>query len=98
MTRVRCGRIKFGKLDFPQTLHDRVFNPKPKVTQQMFLRGTTWRKGKTREGGETWIEVCDFCGANCGQCGLTERLGNFNRPEGGSVFDAVVAQAKNQGM
>jgi hypothetical protein len=23
-----------------------------------------------------WIEVCDFCGGNCGQCGITGRVGN----------------------
>jgi hypothetical protein len=23
-----------------------------------------------------WREVCDFCRGNCGQCGLTSRIGN----------------------
>lgn len=25
---------------------------------------------------DKWIEVCDTCGGNCGQCGITGRVGN----------------------
>jgi hypothetical protein len=44
----------------------------PPRTFEMKQRGTTW--ARTVDGG--WREVCDTCGGNCGQCGMTERLGN----------------------
>jgi hypothetical protein len=45
----------------------------PPLTIEMKQRGTVW--GRTVDGG--WREVCDTCGGNCGQCGMTERLGNM---------------------
>lgn len=27
-------------------------------------------------GEDGWREVCSFCGGNCGQCGITGRVGN----------------------
>lgn len=44
----------------------------PPRTCQMEMRGTVW--ARTVDGG--WREICDTCGGNCGQCGMTERLGN----------------------
>lgn len=81
------------KLRYPQTLHDMVFNPKPKQTKEMDQRGTTWRKAKNDKGQEQWVEVCDFCGANCGQCGMTARLGNFSGP-GSQIMDQLVEQVR----
>lgn len=43
----------------------------PPVTHEMAMRGTGW----TRRDG-VWCEYCTTCGGNCGQCGMTERLGN----------------------
>jgi hypothetical protein len=45
----------------------------PPRSIEMVNRGTVW--GRTVDGG--WREVCDTCGGNCGQCGMTERLGNM---------------------
>lgn len=53
----------------------------PVRTHEMRSRGTIW--AKTATGG--WREVCDFCGGNCGQCGMTERLGNP-----GFSFDRII--------
>ena len=44
----------------------------PVVTEDMRLNGLVW----ARTTADEWIEICDFCGGNCGQCGLTSRLGN----------------------
>lgn len=50
-----------------------LFKPKfPPVTDEMSCRGLTW--ARTTDG--KFIEVCDFCGGNCGQCGITSRVGN----------------------
>lgn len=43
----------------------------PPRTIEMVQRGTVWAKA-----ADGWREVCDTCGGNCGQCGMTERLGN----------------------
>lgn len=43
----------------------------PAVTDDMKSRGLTWA---FIDGN--WAQVCDFCGGNCGQCGLTGRIGN----------------------
>lgn len=61
------------------------FDRRPEVTQEMKNRGTTWRKLE-----DAWVEVCDFCGGNCGQCGLTGRLGNIP-----ASFERIV---NNSGM
>jgi hypothetical protein len=47
---------------------------RPKQTEWMKARGTVW----AWFGGSnpTWRPVCDFCGGNCGQCGLTGDVGN----------------------
>ena len=34
---------------------------------------------------DEWREVCDFCHGNCGQCGLTDRIGNIP-----ASMDAIV--------
>lgn len=51
----------------------------PEITPEMKHLGLMW--AYSTDGH--WIEVCDFCGGNCGQCGLTSRIGNvpfnFNR-------------------
>lgn len=44
---------------------------KPALTEEMRKAGLMWAK----VGGE-WREVCNFCGGNCGQCGITGRIGN----------------------
>lgn len=49
-------------------IHDAVFNPQPRAPKGYRYRKTT--------SGE-WRLVCDMCGSNCGQCGDTDRLGNF---------------------
>lgn len=52
-----------------------VLTPKPElppVTADMKARGLAWRK----IDGEFCL-VCGFCGGNCGQCGLTHRIGNI---------------------
>jgi hypothetical protein len=46
--------------------------PWPALTDDMIDRGLCWRK----IDGE-FYEVCEFCGGNCGQCGLTARIGNI---------------------
>jgi hypothetical protein len=54
----------------------------PPRTHEMKMRGTVWalmRTGYPDDDGVPdvqWREVCDTCGGNCGQCGMTERLGN----------------------
>jgi hypothetical protein len=55
----------------------------PEVTDDMRRSGITWAKTSTGD----FIEVCDFCGGNCGQCGITGRVGNipFN-------FERIVKQ------
>lgn len=58
----------------------------PPITHEMKMRGTAW--ARTVDGG--WREVCNFCGGNCGQCGMTERLGNP-----GFSFDRII---DNSGM
>jgi hypothetical protein len=50
----------------------RVRHPlSPKVTDEMRASGLKWH----RLPDGRWAEVCDFCGGNCGQCGLTSRIG-----------------------
>ena len=44
----------------------------PVVTQEMRDLGTQWVRQR-----DEWREVCGTCGGNCGQCGMTERLGNI---------------------
>jgi hypothetical protein len=51
----------------------------PPITIEMKQRGTTW--AKRADGG--WREVCD----TCGQCGMTERLGNP-----GFSLDRIIAK------
>ena len=34
--------------------------------------GFVWRKVE-----KVWRQVCDTCGGNCGQCGITGRIGNI---------------------
>lgn len=45
------------------------------------LKGLMW----VWSDEEGWYEVCDFCHGNCGQCGITGRVGN--RPYS---LDAIV--------
>lgn len=49
-----------------------LFNIRPSRTERMKQSGLIWTKNV--EG--KWIMVCDFCGGNCGQCGLTSIVGN----------------------
>jgi hypothetical protein len=64
----------------PDTSPCRIAPPR---TFEMKMRGTIW--AQTVEGG--WREVCDTCGGNCGQCGMTERLGNP-----GFSLDRIIAK------
>jgi hypothetical protein len=45
--------------------------PVPELTPRMKAHGLVWARipGK-------FIPVCDFCGGNCGQCGITSIVGN----------------------
>jgi len=43
---------------------------RPPETLEMKQRGLTWGK----LNGE-WIQVCDTCGGNCGQCGSSVAMG-----------------------
>lgn len=72
-----------------ETLHDKLFNPAPPVTQEMVLSGVTWRK----DADQKWIECCSTCGSNCGQCGMTARLGNFNTSSG-EMMDMLAANVR----
>ena len=49
----------------------------PELTLEMMNRGTTWALITYANGRKEWREVCDFCHGNCGQCGLTGRIGNI---------------------
>ena len=72
-------------------LNKSKFSPwRPKVTQSMKAKGLTWAFCINKDGSTSWREVCNFCGGNCGQCGITGRIGNvpFN-------FNRIV---KNSGM
>lgn len=59
-------------------------SPMPPISEDMKRRGLTWKACLNSElplrGSITprivWREVCDFCGGNCGQCGLTGRIDN----------------------
>lgn len=46
-------------------------SPPPELTELMRMKGLVWRRIPGR-----WILVCDFCGGNCGQCCLTDTVGN----------------------
>lgn len=46
------------------------WDPPPPLTKEMRARGLVWGKA-----GDEWVQVCDFCGGNCGQCALP--IGNF---------------------
>lgn len=48
---------------------DKHGNPKPADDK---AAGLMWVLSTDRE----WMEVCDFCHGNCGQCGITGRVGN----------------------
>lgn len=39
------------------------------------MRRNGLKYARVRGGG--WAAVCDYCGANCGQCGITGMVGNF---------------------
>lgn len=53
----------------------KVVERAPLVTEEMRLQGITWAKAD-----DGWREVCDTCGGNCGQCGMTSRLGTGVAP------------------
>lgn len=44
----------------------------PEVTEQMKSRDLVW----ARANDGTFHPVCNFCGGNCGQCGVTWIVGN----------------------
>jgi hypothetical protein len=72
---------RFSEESFtPDTSPGRIAPP---ITHEMKMRGTSW--ARTVGGG--WREVCDTCGGNCGQCGMTERLGNP-----GFSLDRIIAK------
>lgn len=77
-----------------ENLHDKVFNPAPEVTAEMKREGFTWRK----MADQTWRMVCSTCGSNCGQCGSTDKLGNFTQPSSGpSQMDFLVQSLAQAG-
>jgi hypothetical protein len=45
----------------------------PPITPWMKDKGLTWAKVKDKND---FVMVCDFCGGNCGQCGMTSIIGN----------------------
>lgn len=52
----------------------------PPISTEMQRLGLTWAYITDPNGPASngrWIEVCDFCGGNCGQCGMTGRIGNI---------------------
>ncbi len=49
----------------------------PVVTLEMKQAGLTWALVTYEDGSKEWGEVCDFCHGNCGQCGITGRVGNI---------------------
>lgn len=55
-----CGRVLGDPLD----RNDRA----PDIVPPS---GYMWRRL-----GEVWRMVCDTCGGNCGQCGITGKIGN----------------------
>lgn len=56
----------------------------PELTQEMQRAGLEWR-----EVNGDWREVCDYCKGNCGQCGITQRVGNVH-----TTLDAIVEPIK----
>jgi hypothetical protein len=59
----------------------------PLITDEMKDCGLVWRRF---ENGSLHA-VCDFCGGNCGQCGLTARIGNVPFD-----FDRMIHNLHNQ--
>lgn len=53
---------------------------RPLLTTEMRQAGLIWGRS-----GDQWIEVCDTCGGNCGQCGITDRVGNVP-----ASFEAII--------
>lgn len=49
----------------------------PPVDLIMSQKGLIWRLVEYSDGSRQWRKVCDFCGGNCGQCGLTDTIGNI---------------------
>ncbi len=49
---------------------------RPKRTEEMRRREVVWALATYQDGSKSWIWVCDFCGGNCGQCGMTSIVGN----------------------
>ena len=43
----------------------------PQVTDEMRRLGLVWK-----QVDDEFIQVCYTCGGNCGQCGITGRIGN----------------------
>lgn len=49
---------------------------RPKRTERMRKLEVVWALAIMQDGSKCWIWVCDFCGGNCGQCGMTSIVGN----------------------
>ena len=49
----------------------------PKRTPEMVQASLVWALFSDEKGERfVWREICAFCGGNCGQCGITGRVGN----------------------
>ena len=57
----------------------------PERTLRMREMGFSW--GKLPDG--TWIEKCDTCGGNCGQCGTSLGMDPRNQPSMDRLVQAV---------
>lgn len=57
-------------MNFLKWIRPQVISRPPKPADEP-LSGVkyVWLSGE-------WRPVCDFCGGNCGQCGITSRVGN----------------------
>jgi hypothetical protein len=49
---------------------------RPKRTEQMKRLEVVWALATMKDGSKIWIWICDICGGNCGQCGMTSIVGN----------------------
>jgi len=45
-------------------------DPTPPLTERMQALGFHWRRI-----GNDWVEACNTCGGNCGQCGTSLGMG-----------------------
>ena len=74
-------------------LRDKENKKHPEVTDEMRHNGFIWALFE----GE-WREVCEFCHGNCGQCGITGRVGNIPASMQAIIDNGNWASGKHAGL